>query len=115
MSNQRQCIDCRKFKPTSEFTLDRIHPPKFSPYCRPCKKLRNARSYRERKAAEGKTVKPYNPQHPQAAILQEAGMKFCNTCKKIKPLDKFPNSKRTKNGKYSVCSACNTVRRRLYD
>lgn len=41
-------------------------------------------------------------------------MKKCSKCKETKPLDEFPNSKQTRDGKFSYCKACRSDYNKKY-
>ncbi len=42
-------------------------------------------------------------------------VKKCSACNEIKPLEDFPNSKKTKDGKDYLCRACKNERQKIYN
>lgn len=39
--------------------------------------------------------------------MSQEGLKYCRLCDSVKPLEKFPRNKGTKDGRYAYCSSCN--------
>lgn len=83
------CQDCNTEKPETEFYRDRTRSDGLNWRCKPCHKAHVARVSMQ---------PPKNPPPP--------GMKRCQRCKEIKPLDEFFADKNQYDGHARMCKSC---------
>ena len=106
--SKKHCSSCKREKELSAFHKNRSTMDGLNHECKECRSLRakrnavKARLHRKRR------------RRAHEAMLGD-GNKLCKRCGQVKPLADFPNSKRIKSGKGSLCKACVYRRQRKWD
>lgn len=100
----KQCRDCGKTKPVTEFWKRKASPDGLALYCRECFGLRNAASYRGKQAVQGKKVRS----HRRRSAVPE-GMKYCPRCETVKKVDEFGSNRSRKSGLSAYCKPCHNM------
>lgn len=100
--NMKQCPDCQVEKPVTEFGLNKSRPDGLQHYCRPCYAARSKSSYEARRRAAGKRVR--------ADVVVPEGMKYCNDCENVQPVDDFRENRHLKTGRSPYCRTCHAKR-----
>ncbi|WP_245681868.1 endonuclease VII domain-containing protein [Actinomadura kijaniata] len=101
MSDVKKCRDCGLVKSATEFWKRRASKDGLSLYCKECFGLRNAKSYRGKREAEGKRSREYRR---HSAVPE--GMKYCPRCKEIQQLDAFGSNRSSPDGRAAYCKPC---------
>ncbi|WP_235828762.1 endonuclease VII domain-containing protein [Actinomadura rubteroloni] len=114
MVQAKKCRDCGETKPAAEFWKRKASADGLSLYCRACFGIRNSASYRDKRAAEGKSARPYRR-------LRDTpdGMKYCPQCDETKPIAEFGKNRARSTGLTNYCRPCHSrvsdeAKRRLY-
>ncbi|WP_219463786.1 endonuclease VII domain-containing protein [Nonomuraea rhizosphaerae] len=98
------CSDCGEAKAVSEFGANKRMSDGLARYCKPCFAVRSTRSYRKRKAEQGKIVRE--------KVEVPAGSKYCPRCKEVKAVTEFGRNRAERSGLAAYCKPChNTVMR----
>lgn len=101
---QKTCPDCGERKPLAAFNRNASRPDGVQFYCRSCFSARAARTYRNRRARLGKTVRE--------KIEVPDGHKRCPGCERILPTERWHRTRRTRDGLASECKDCRSIRHR---
>jgi hypothetical protein len=110
-SGNKTCIDCKLFKPVTEFPRNRGARDGYGSYCKSCYAERY-RQYRVRKAAQAGKVIAHRRKLPD-------GFKWCPTCQTAKSAEDFPKNRANADGLAAYCKPCHNnrgreTRERLY-
>ncbi|UQU68122.1 endonuclease VII domain-containing protein [Couchioplanes caeruleus] len=106
---EKQCPQCLRTLPSSEFHSNRRRPDRLAYYCKRCAAERSEASRRRRGIG----------QRRQTEVPVPAGSKWCPDCDTTKPLDAFARTKASSSGYHSYCKPCHNARgqetrKRLY-
>ncbi len=101
MTNFKECRDCGRMRPVTEFWKRKASPDGLALYCKECFGLRNAGCYRGRRAVQGAQVKPYRKRRSVPE-----GTKYCPRCEEVKPVEEFPRNRTKKSGFGTYCNPC---------
>ncbi|MET9337875.1 endonuclease domain-containing protein [Nonomuraea sp. NPDC003804] len=96
----KRCPDCGETKAVSEFGRNKRMADGLARYCKPCFRVRDARSYRKRKTEQGKVVRE--------RVAAPEGHKFCPRCQEIKSHAEFGRNRSQKDGLADYCKPCHT-------
>ncbi|MDR8409342.1 endonuclease VII domain-containing protein [Nonomuraea sp. 3-1Str] len=94
----KRCPDCGEAKTLSEFGLNKRMADGRARYCKPCFQVRSTRSYRKRKAEQGKVVRE--------RVEPPPGHKYCPRCEEIKAHAEFGSNRSSKDGLTAYCKPC---------
>jgi hypothetical protein len=100
----KPCLDCGLSKPLEDFPSAAKRSDGRGSYCRTCMNDRSKASYRKRQQAKGAAVKDRVP--------VPAGSARCPDCSQVKPLEDFPQSRNSRNGRGTYCKPCHNFRSR---
>ncbi|WP_433471895.1 endonuclease VII domain-containing protein [Spirillospora sp. CA-142024] len=97
----KKCRDCGEIKPSTDFWKLKSSKDGLAYYCKGCFGLRNSRSYRKKRANQGKETRAY-----RRHLDVPEGMKYCPQCKEIKSVDEFGRNRASRSGLTHYCRPC---------
>ena len=100
----KRCPDCGADKPLGDFSPAARRADGRALYCKSCMSLRSQVSYRKKQAAAGRSVR-VREQLPD-------GHRRCPDCGQVKPLDQFPRTASSRDGRHTYCKPCHNFRSR---
>ena len=110
-SNQvagKQCRDCERILPLTEFWYRKASPDGRALYCKDCFSTRSAASYDKRLERRGQR----RTLAPQPRETLSPGMKRCPDCQQVLEISEFVANRTTKTGIGGYCRPCQNARAR---
>jgi hypothetical protein len=92
----RECPNCKVVKPVVLFSKNRRSSTGLAHYCKDCTSAKQAAKYRERAAAEGRTVRERRPAGPPET-------KWCPDCAAFRPQTEFSLNASRVDGRAGYC------------